>query len=164
GGARRWGVPWLDEPGTDEVLVRFSRATGLPAPLPDILGLTLRIRTGDGDGDLLLATTGAGVLSRFLLLPRRAETATYGSLMAYRTPAGPAWLFAAAEPQRITLSAAGPAGPKSPFAEIELDGEPGPDPLLSFDPVLNPIPGLELYPWERRLREGAYAAARAARN
>lgn len=35
----RWGIPWLDEPGTDVGIVRFSRAAGLPAPVPDVLGL-----------------------------------------------------------------------------------------------------------------------------
>ncbi len=166
GSTRRWGVPWLDEPGTERVLVRYSRAVGLPAPLPDILGLTLRISTSEGDADLLLATTGRGPLSRFALLPRRDLDAGYGSLMAYRTPAGPVWLFARnrEDQHRIRLSVAGSAGPVFPFADIEVDSDQhDADPTISFDPVLNPLPGLELYPWERRLREGAYAAARSSR-
>src|SRR5919112_6416299 len=32
------GVAWIDEPGTDRVLVRLSRATGFPEFLPDIWG------------------------------------------------------------------------------------------------------------------------------
>jgi hypothetical protein len=39
----RWGVPWLDEPGTDVGIVRLSRAAGFPAPVPDVLGLALRL-------------------------------------------------------------------------------------------------------------------------
>src|SRR6476661_10111092 len=59
GGAEPSGVPWLDETGEDAVLVRLSRAVGLPAPLPDIFGLALRMSTADGrPADLLLATTG----------------------------------------------------------------------------------------------------------
>lgn len=170
GSAHRWGVPWLDEPGSDPVLVRFSRAVGLPAPLPDILGLTVRVHGAGGDGDLLLATTGRGRYSRMALVPQRDLAAGYGSLMAYRTPSGPAWLLAECEddapvPQRIRLSAGDAAGTWWEFATIELASSAAAlDPTISFDPVLNPLPGLELYPWERRLREGAYAAARSSRS
>lgn len=170
---RTWGVPWLDEPGSDPVLVRFSRAVGLPGPLPDILGLTVRIQRPEGDADLLLATTGRGVYSRMALVPRRDLAAGYGSLMAYRTPAGPAWLLAEGEadepyPRRLRMSAGDRAGTWWPFADIDLadlavDAEDV-DPTVSFDPIVHPLPGLELYPWEQRLREGAYAAARSARS
>ncbi|WP_211210910.1 hypothetical protein [Sporichthya polymorpha] len=169
GSRRAWGVPWVDEAGEDRVLVRFSRATGLPDPLPDILGLTIRVQRPDGPADLLLATTGTGVLTKFTLLPRRDPGADYGTLMAYRTPTGPLWLFARGDgrgpfPRRITLSAADARGGVAPFGEIVLDAEPDPtDPVISFDPVENPLPGLEFYPWEQRLREGAYAAARSVR-
>src|SRR3954451_10255298 len=43
------GVKWLDEPGQDKVLVRFSRALGLPGPLPDVLGLAVRIPQPAGE-------------------------------------------------------------------------------------------------------------------
>ncbi len=43
GSAPPAGVPWLDDAGEDEVLVRLSRAIGLPAGLPDIHGLALRV-------------------------------------------------------------------------------------------------------------------------
>lgn len=169
GCAQPWGVPWVDEPGDDPVLIRFSRAMGLPAPLPDILGLTVRVQLPEGHADLLLATTGRGAISRLVLLPRRDLAADYGSLMAYRTPAGPLWLFARCDPgpthpRRIQCVAADARGRQWPFGEIELAETQDPaDPAISFDPILNPIPGLELYPWERRLREGAYAAARSSR-
>lgn len=171
GCTRTWRVPWLDEPGEERVLVRFSRATGLPDPLPDILGLTIRVERPGGPADLLLATTGSGILTKFTLLPRRDPAADYGSLMAYRTPTGPAWVFARCDdrvdgsfPRRITLSVDDARGASWVFAEITLDGVPDPaDPLISFDPITNPLPGLALYPWEQRLREGAYAAARSVR-
>jgi hypothetical protein len=170
GSDRTWGVPWLDEPGSEPVLVRFSRALGLPGPLPDILGLTVRIQRPDGDADLLLATTGRGVYSRMALVPRRDLAAGYGSLMAYRTPAGPAWLLAEGEadearPRRLRLSAGDRAGTWWPFADIDLAaGTEDMDPTVSFDPIIHPLPGLELYAWEQRLRESAYAAARSARS
>src|SRR5215212_3138721 len=40
-------------------------------------------------GDLLLATTGAGGLGRFLLRPARHRGAVYNCLIPYRTPTGP---------------------------------------------------------------------------
>lgn len=170
GSDRTWGVPWLDEAGSEPVLVRFSRAVGLPGPLPDILGLTVRIHRPDGDADLLLATTGRGPYSRMALVPRRDLAAGYGSLMAYRTPAGPAWLLAEGEPddphpRRLRMSVGDRGGTWWPFAEIDLTaGATDVDPTVSFDPIVHPLPGLELYPWEQRLREGAYAAARSARS
>ena len=61
------GVPWLDAVGEDEVLVRFSRAIGLPRALPDIHGIAMRVPAEDRFGDLLLASTGLGRLTRFVL-------------------------------------------------------------------------------------------------
>jgi hypothetical protein len=37
------GVPLLQRAGEHAVITRFSRAVGLPEPLPDALGLALRI-------------------------------------------------------------------------------------------------------------------------
>lgn len=45
GAEPRTGAEWLDTAGVDEVLVRQSRAIGLPAPLPDIFGLAVRVPT-----------------------------------------------------------------------------------------------------------------------
>ena len=39
------GAAWLDELGMDRVLLRQSRAVGLPSGLPDIFGLALRVPT-----------------------------------------------------------------------------------------------------------------------
>ena len=39
----RCGIDWLDVTGTDGVVVRLSRGAGLPARLPDLLGLAVRI-------------------------------------------------------------------------------------------------------------------------
>jgi hypothetical protein len=173
GAAGKWGVDWLERPGTDRVLIRFSRATGLPPALPDILGLAVRVLNADCHGDLLLASTGTGVLGRYLLLPRRDAATEYASLMPYRTPQGPAVLLARCSARTagdrrphagIELFVATPTGPWQPFGRIELDpAGAGADPPVSFDPLLNAVPGLAPYPWARRLREGAYAAARSSR-
>jgi hypothetical protein len=94
---RREGwCPWLDESGTNHVAVRFSRSLGLSAPRPDILGMALRIPTQPGQfGDVLLATTGTGLLGRYVLWPtRRHGLRAYTSLFPYKTLAGPLLLAA----------------------------------------------------------------------
>ena len=91
GGEELSGVAWLDAAGDDEVLVRFSRAIGLPSTLPDIHGIALRIPLeGDRFGDLLLASTGLGRMTRFVLtaghdVTRRPLT----TLLPYSGPRGP---------------------------------------------------------------------------
>src|SRR5688572_9064652 len=47
-GGTSYGVPLLDEPGAYDVLVRLSRSAGLPAPLPDIQGVAVRVLDAHG--------------------------------------------------------------------------------------------------------------------
>lgn len=166
------GVEFLDRVGIDEVVVRESRAIGLPHALPDIHGLAIRVPNGDGThGDLLFASTGWGRVSRFVLTASRS---TYGrpmtTLLPYRTEAGPVLLGArAAGHETIELSCSVGDGPWRRFADLRLSQQDaGPEHLdddgdLSFDPVRHRLPGLEQYGWVERLREPAYAEARADR-
>ncbi|SDQ06337.1 hypothetical protein [Quadrisphaera sp. DSM 44207] len=191
-GAQPWGAAWLDEPGTDPGLVRLSRAAGLPAPLPDVLGLALRADVpgaaaagpggagaapggaGGGAGvlDVPLATTGLGRLTRFVLVPRwRPGRGAYGSLLPYRTTTGRLVLLAARpEPVRsggglqLQLLAASPRGPWRAFGRLHLHGPlDGPDAPVDLDPVLNPPPGLAAPAAIAAVRAPAWAAARRAR-
>ena len=179
------GVPWLEEPATLPATVRLSRSVGLPAPLPDVLGLAVRLEGAEGPADLLLSTTGSGTLTRFLLLPRRdAGQAFLSSLLPYLGPRGPL-LFAAQFPEvvlptspeglleavvasrpRVELLYAGLVGPWVPFAALTLEAPADPggavDPVVSFDPVRHPLPGLLVPGWAGALRQPAYAHARAA--
>jgi hypothetical protein len=168
GGDRESGVAWLDEPGEEEVLARISRSVGLPPPSPDIFGLALRVSTPDGRyGDLLFSNTGTGPLSRFVFLPSRSPSARpMGTVLPYRTPGGPLLLLA--DPQGDTsfdLCWAVGRGPWVRFATLTLDAEAGEqrDAPLSFDAVRHMLPGLEPYPWVRRLREPSYSTARRSR-
>ena len=160
------GVPFLDAEATDDVLVRESRAIGLPGPLPDIHGLALRVPNADGShGDLLLATTGFGRLTRFVLTASRSP---YGrpltTLLPYDTAAGPVLLGArATAPSLVELSFAVTDGPWQPFAALEISEQERED-ALTFDPVLNTLPGLRQYDAVRRLREPGYRAARSSRD
>ncbi|MCW2824382.1 MAG: hypothetical protein JWQ91_1299 [Aeromicrobium sp.] len=161
------GVPWIDEAGTTSALVRLSRATGLPPALPDIHGMALRIPTdGARHADILLATTGLGRLTRFVLFPAgRADHQAYSTLIPYSTRVGPLNLAALpvdGEPRTFDLTCAQGRGPWTPFARMTLEESPSTD-SPSFDPVLNRLPGLDYYDWATRLRERAYRGARRSR-
>ena len=81
------GVPLLDEPGRHDVLVRFSRALGLPDRLPDVLGLAVRVLDAHGPGrhqDLLLdSTVGLPVLRRLPVPQKDLLGALYTSMTDY---------------------------------------------------------------------------------
>lgn len=160
------GSAWLDGSGSHEVLVRRSRAVGLPDGLPDIHGLAVRVPLeGGGHGDLLLATTGTGRLTRFVLTVGRTPCSRpMTTLLPYRTPTGPRLLATVARSEtRLVLAHASPGGVWHPFADLVLSGAAGPDALVSFDPVRNTLPGLGNYEWVRRLREPGYGTARISR-
>lgn len=156
------GVPWIDEPGELRAVVRISRAVGLPRPLPDIAGLALRIELPGGPADILLASTGTGPLTRFLLAPRLpGRPGVLTSLLPYRAPAGPVLLSAVPVDERtFELRWADGTGPWRTFAVLHL-GALRQDQEVSFDPVLNTAPFLDQYAWVRRLREPSYQLARA---
>ena len=176
------GVPWLDAPATEAAVVRLSRGAGLPAPLPDLLGLAIRLPSATGAPiDLLLSTTGRGPLSRLLPVPRRDTAAVYSSIMGYRSDAGTLRLAAlpeadgvpsepeplAAEVAReglsFTLTVARGWGPWVPFGRLILGAAAEPlDPGIRFDAVLSPPPGLVPDGPMARFRSPAYARARAA--
>ncbi|HLV73668.1 MAG TPA: DUF1990 family protein [Vulgatibacteraceae bacterium] len=151
GTSRYWGVPLLDSAAELRGTARLSRAAGLPAPLPDVLGLALRwlqpetaeeAAGGPGGGaaaedgaiaELLLATTGTSLLGRRLLYPMtRWSPAFYGSLLPYR-----------AGDQRVLLGAAARTGPvPARPADLAHALERGP---LLFDLVV----ATEFGGWER---------------
>jgi hypothetical protein len=165
----RTGVAWIDEPGGDRVVLRLSRATGLPKFLPDIFGLALRVSyEGGGHGDLLLATTGTGAVGRFILRPTRRPGRPYSSLFPYRAPTGPLLLAAfplSDDGTRFELVCSALRGPWSRFGVLEVrsDWDDALDAPLSFDPVLNEVSGLHSYRWAAQLRRFSYAASRQAR-
>lgn len=158
------GVPWLDLPGTDEVTIRLSRAVGLPDAVPDIHGLALRLPTRDAHADVLLANTGLGLITRFVLMPcRDIRSRPLTSLLPYLGPFGPLLLGArptSDDPMRFELLWSHWLSPWVRFADLWIDGATGPDQDISFDPIANPVPGLEHYEWVRRLRSPAYRSAR----
>ncbi|GEP33992.1 hypothetical protein NSZ01_17600 [Nocardioides szechwanensis] len=161
------GVEFLDTVSTDEVVVRESRAIGLPRQLPDIHGLAIKMTNADGTtGDLLFATTGSGRLSRFVLTFSKS---TYGrpltTLLPYSTSAGPIVLGARAVGfSTVELRCSVGDGEWRHFADLRLSETVGADQDISFDPVRNQLPGLEQYGWVTRLRAPAYEEARESRS
>ncbi|MBM7806213.1 hypothetical protein JOD57_002050 [Geodermatophilus bullaregiensis] len=184
GGPRDWGVRWLAEPAREPAVVRLSRGAGLPAPLPDLLGLAVRLPDGDRPVDLLLSTGGTGRRTRYVPVPRVDAAATYSSFMGYRSTAGTLRLVAVPDGPRGVRSDPGPVadavsgrglafrllvarggGDWVPFARLVLTAPVAePDPDLRFDAVRNPPPGLLADGPMARFRAPAYAAAREGRS
>jgi hypothetical protein len=177
-----WGVPWLDESAVEPATARLSRGAGLPAALPDLLGLAVCVPGRSGSVQLLLSSSGRGRLSRLLPVPRRDSGCVYSSIMAYRSDAGSLRIAAFPEASgvpsdpeslardvarrtlRFTLVAACGTRPWQPFGRLSLTEPEQPlDADVRFDAVLNPPPGLVPDGPMARFRAPAYATARAAR-
>ncbi|AWB91849.1 hypothetical protein [Aeromicrobium chenweiae] len=161
------GVPFIDEPGTTSALVRVSRALGLPPALPDIHGMAIRLPVDGGrHADILLAATGLGRISRYVLLPgASADHRSYSTLIPYETSGGPLNLAAIpvqGEYRAFDLACAHTQEKWTIFARMRLEESPAQE-QVTFDPVLNTLPGLGYYDWAVRLRERAYRAARRSR-
>lgn len=159
-------VDWLDQPGEDDVLVRLSRAIGLPGALPDIHGLAVRVPIEGGFGDLLFASTGWGKVSRYVLTAARSPRARpMTTLLPYRSPVGPLLLGARANgAESLELSCATHDSDFRVFADLRLSRCAVDDEDVSFDPVCHQLPGLEQYPAVELLREPAYRRARDSRS
>jgi hypothetical protein len=74
-GPARPGVPLFQAGATHPALVRFSRGAGLPEPLPDALGVAIKLPDAHGPGvdqDLLLTSSTDRPLLRRLLFPARS--------------------------------------------------------------------------------------------
>lgn len=172
------GLSWIDEPPPSPapVVARVSRSLGLPAPLPDIIGLALRVDADGRPADIEFASTGWHVPGRFaLVVHRRAERARFGVLLPYRGRRGPVLLAArtrsgrppATDPRELpdadrtvwtlTMGHATAWGPWHPFAILELRLDPGQDDrALRFDAVRRPLPGARTYAWVRAVRQPSY--------
>jgi len=131
GGPIRSGVPWIDDDGEDEALVRVSRALGLPESLPDIHGLAIRVEPAGRPADLLLASTGLGRVTRFVLTAaKRPSGRPLTSLLPYRSPRGPLLVAAAPDsPRTFDLLLAGPV------TTAAKSRPPGPGGLLPWTPT-----------------------------
>jgi hypothetical protein len=182
GGPTGWEVSWLAARAEDPAVVRLSRSVGLPAPLPDVLGLALRVPAEDPPVDVLLSSAGRDRLTRRVTVPRRDAATVYSSIMGYRSDAGTIRFAAVADaddvpsdPQplardvdradlRFTVLTARGLGRWQPFGCLTLTRPvPSLDPDVRFDAVQHPPPGLVADGPMARFRAPAYARARAGR-
>ncbi|HEX8068112.1 MAG TPA: hypothetical protein VF520_16460 [Thermoleophilaceae bacterium] len=131
------GTPLLGRPGEHRALFRLSRAVGLPEPLPDVLGLAVRLVDVHGQGrhqDFLLVTSADGPLLHHLLLPGLGGFfgQSFSSLLLYRF-AGKLRLVGA-------TAADGPHSgrDRGTLAEVERAAERG---ELAFDLAVAPVLG-----------------------
>ncbi|KZS85459.1 phosphodiesterase [Mycobacterium persicum] len=181
----------LPVPSSD-VVVRVSKAGGTPGSLPDFIGLALRVAPPRVDAtpwDILLVSAGSGVLSRALAL--RPVTSWTGppmtTLMPLRYRAKYWWLRARILTDingfglslgdvrerindggvELALDQACGRANFEKVAHLRLTSvaSPGPGNDVSFDPVVNTVPGLRLFPgWLADLRGRAYARSRDGRH
>jgi hypothetical protein len=96
--------PLLDRPGLYDITVRVSRAAGLPDPLPDLLGLAIKIPAANGPGrdqDLLLFSSASGPLARQTAVPATSFLARrYSSISPYLVGGRPV-MFGAVASRRV---------------------------------------------------------------
>ncbi len=176
---------------SSEIVARVSKATGTPGALPDFIGLAVRLpapQPADTPWDVLLVSSGSGVLSRALAL--RPATSWSGqtltTLMPLHYQHNNWWLRARTSSDiggtglsldgvrsklersniDVALDQACGRGDFTPLARITLttaiDAEDGQD--VSFDPVLNTAAGVSLHPrWLADLRARAYQHSRDGR-
>jgi hypothetical protein len=164
--------PFAGTAGTYDGLARHATAMGLPAPLPDVDGLALRLPVDGGDADLLFASTGTGRWTQHVLVPHPSGARVpLTTLLPFETGAGRLvlGLFPDESPGaplpgdstdfdvRASLGS-GPWRPLGRLALAPLDVEDPPQ--LRFDPIRNTPPGLDTHPVIVRLRDPAYVAAR----
>ena len=161
------GVVLLDDPGPHPCQVRWSRAMGRGEG-HDIEGLAVRVQ-GPAAGDVLLASTGTGVLGRHLLVPRRAdEHGPVTTLLPLSTARGPRLLrldavdpggASADEPPtayRLLVSAPGRPWHERGTLSVTWDDR---DCSRRHDPVGHPPAGAWTHPLWARLRDPSYAAS-----
>lgn len=82
------GAELLSRRGEHRAIARFSRAVGLPRPIPDLLGLSLRVPDAYGTGshqDFLLVTSADYPLLHHIFLPAvDVQQRPYTSSLPYR--------------------------------------------------------------------------------
>ena len=171
GGSR--GAALLDEPGRRPCIVRLSRGLGVREPLPDILGIAVRVPDAYGPGahqDLLMTTAGSRpVLRSVLSVARRPDRGHYSSVLPYRI--GDGRVYVGARPlapgrsgARFALEVAPPLGNWDEVGVLELGARWAIEEAdaLRFNPLFTGG-GIEPVGVLQTLRRRAYAGSQAAR-
>jgi hypothetical protein len=167
GGSR--GAVLLDEPGRRPCIVRLSRGLGLHEPLPDILGVAIRVPDAYGPGahqDLLLATAGSGPVARSVPFLARPGAGHYSSVLPHRVGDGHWYLGARPLPggTRFALEVAPPLGAWDEVAMVELGAawDEAASDALRFNPLFTGG-GIEPVGLLQTVRRRVYAGSQAGR-
>ncbi|WP_256792910.1 phosphodiesterase [Terrabacter sp. Ter38] len=162
------GVPLLVDRGVHPCTARVSRAMSTRPGWWDIGGLAVRLPaagTSGGPADLLLATTGTGRVSRYVLRPvRRATGRPLTTLLPTRSGEHSLALLARpigdeAVAREFELAVSLDGGPWRAVGLLQLLREQA-DAATRFDPVVNELAGTTPPAWVVALREPAYRWAR----
>lgn len=158
-GGGGWGAAVLDEPGIHSGLVRLSRGAGLPAPLPDVDGLALRLPALGVDGmplDLLVNSAWRYAFAPSVLTP------TWSAVLPHRTSSGRLVLVGARPvPEGFVMLAASPLGRWRPWGRLTIGGLLE-VPELRFAPTVG-ADDLQPVGLFRTLRAWSYDASQAGR-
>jgi hypothetical protein len=126
----------LSRRGEHRAIVRFSRAIGLPRPIPDLLGLSLRVPDVYGRGrhqDFLLVTSADYPLLHHIFLPTLdVQQRPYTSSLPYR--ADDDLFLVGALPRRESPRPDG----RDEFDRLEMAASTG---RLAFDLAVAPVAG-----------------------
>ena len=118
------GAPLFDREGTYTATVRRSRGVGLPKPLPDTLGLAVRIEDAYGrrrHQDFLMNTSLDLPVLHHLILPALLPGQSYSSVLAYRIGSSLRVIGAIPRgPQAFDLALASLGGRLTPVARLQL--------------------------------------------
>jgi hypothetical protein len=164
-------------------VVRMSKSVSLPGGRADLLGIGLRVPTGEGAVlDVLLASVGRHDLDQMVLLPSSGWwSRPYSTILPYRvagrllvlglTPpplvagADPADAATTVESGLVTLAVTeqAPGRRRRCIGALTLDAVHHDAAPFSFDPVLNHPDGLRPVRLLSRLRELAYTGSRRGR-
>lgn len=162
----RSGVVLLDTPGPHGCQVRWSRATGRRRGR-DVEGLAVRV-TGPAAGDVLLASTGTGVITRHVLTVRTPDqhgplstllplSTSRGNLLLRLDPVT-AGACPQSPPTAYRLLIAAPGHPWHERGTLQVDWSTQ-DCTRRHDPVGKPPAGTWTAPLWARLRDPSYAAS-----
>jgi hypothetical protein len=150
------------------LIVRLSRGIGFPAPIPDVLGIAVRITDAYGAGkpqDFLFCSAGLNPVTRRLFIPAiNYYDRPYCTVLSYRISQQP-WLLALIPREPVFhLAIATPMGAWRTIGELALGDElsAAQTESLRFNPWNT---GADIQPagFLQRLRKNSYRASQAAR-
>ena len=185
--ALRWLPDVIVTPRTHQAVVRFSRGIGLPAPLPDVFGMAVKIPDlyggGGWDQDWLMVTSGSDPIGRHLLVPTRELLARpYSTVLPYRRDDDGLITFGARAKQRNRIRSTEELETLLATRDLELDFTVAPEgrdhvvigTITLTGVISHPASSLTFNPWNtssqlkpagalNELRRDTYRASQRAR-